>query len=294
MRFDRSARVRRPRSFRARQHSRTNDGRLSADFTDRRRILRQSRMQKSMSRLAAALTATGVVACSHPSAPATTQKPVHAAGHRHAAESRGTLTMPTDDPGKPAWLRLRRGTRVLVEVAPWPGAGAALVARLSDLERYEEVNAQIRRPPSATLIPTGSSVIFDGIVEKIGRTSIAQVHKPGTKPPLFTMLSRLRPMIPSGTEGFVAGGFGGYETVYESLTAPIDHGQHVAKQSRVRVGHRVIAAQPESSTLIWYTVSVLSGPDRGTTGYLPGESLIVPAGIYDTFLHCRCSFSVYE
>lgn len=212
----------------------------------------------------------------------------------HTAPRKATPQQPRVDRSKPKWMQLEAGTPAIVDVAPWPGTGAALVSDLRDLERYEDVNVPVARPRSALSIPIGSVVLFDAVVTKIDRGRLVRVHQAGTRRPLYTILSRLLPIAPLDEEFTVPGGLGGYEGMYKSLSAAIDDSVHLASNTRVRLIRRVIASQPQSSDLVWGEVIVENGRHRGEQGYVPAGDLAIPRPTEDSVLHCRCALVSFD
>jgi len=172
-------------------------------------------------------------------------------------------------------LRLAAGTAARVDIAPWPGYDepeAALAASAASLER--DFSADLARPNDVFYEPIGVRV---RIVRALAGGRIALVRGMAADWVAYAPLDRLVPEVPPGTRLRVAGGFGGFADFLPALDAPQAQARELATGTGlVALGMGAATVAAGDSDLVRVEVRVLTGPERGRTGWIPAAFTGIP------------------
>lgn len=193
-----------------------------------------------------------------------------------AAALAGSL-VPLAAAADPAWLVLGPGTIARVDEAPWPvfdEPEAALTASAVSLER--DFTADLARPNDVLYEPVGVRV---RVVRVLPGKGIAFVHALAAPWAAYAPVDRLFPEVPIGTLLRIAGGFAGFADFFPRLHSPLQHADGLATGTDVSVlGMGAAPYDPESSDLVRIDVRVLSGTERGRTGWVAAGFTGIPLG----------------
>ena len=175
--------------------------------------------------------------------------------------------VPVAASAEPAWLDLGPGTIARVDEAPWPvfdEPEAALTASAVSLER--DFTADLARPNDVLYEPVGARVRVLRVLPGKGIAYVRALAAPWTA---YAPVDRLFPEVPPGTLLRVAGGFAGYADFFPRLGTPLRHAGGLATGTEVSVlGMGAAPYDPESSDLVRLDVRVLTGSERGRTGWV--------------------------
>jgi len=175
----------------------------------------------------------------------------------------------------PAWLFLGPGTVARVDEAPWPvfdEPEAALTASAVSLER--DFTADLARPNDVLFEPIGVRVRVVRVLPGKGIALVRGLAAPWTA---YAPVDRLFPEVPAGTLLRIAGGFAGFADFFPRLNAPLRHAGGLATGTDVTVlGMGAAPYDPESSDLVRLDVRVLSGTERGRTGWVAAGFTGIP------------------
>jgi len=187
-------------------------------------------------------------------------------------------TIAAEQPGAapvPGWLRLATGTAARVDIAPWPTYDepeAALAASAASVQR--DFSADLARPNDVFYEPIGVRV---RIVRVLAGGRIALVRGLTGEWVAYAPLDRVVPEVPPGTRLRVAGGFGGFADFLPALDATGAQARELATGTEVvALGMGAATVAGGDSDLVRVQVRVLTGPQRGQTGWIPAAFTGIP------------------
>jgi hypothetical protein len=185
------------------------------------------------------------------------------------------LLAPLAASADPAWLSLGPGVIARVDEAPWPvfdEPEAALTASAASLER--DFTADLARPNDVLYEPIGVRVRVLRVLPGKGIAFVRALAAPWAA---YAPVDRLFPEVPAGTLLRIAGGFAGFADFFPRLDTPLRHAGGLATGTDVTVlGMGAAPYDPESSDLVRLDVRVLSGTERGRTGWVAAGFAGVP------------------
>lgn len=188
----------------------------------------------------------------------------------------------------PAWLILRQGVKVRIDIATWPGTDRVAAVTRS-LDGYKNAASQ---KPDALNLPVGVLATVDKIVGKdMFHDYFVKVHGGGWNG--FTRSDQIVPLVPAGTVlvalGGIAVGDSGHTTaLFATRDSGYSNSTRIASGTKVEIQSLTFAAgDPDQTTaLARYGVKVLDGNHVGQTGWM--SSLGVPGLIPMSFPDCKC------
>ncbi|GAC1302142.1 MAG: hypothetical protein NVSMB19_11130 [Vulcanimicrobiaceae bacterium] len=167
----------------------------------------------------------------------------------------------------PAWLQLRPGALGRVDIAPWLASDepeAALTESAASIAR--DFTTRGERPGDVVFEPIGVRV---SVVRVLFGGRIALVRGRDAHFVAYTLVTRLIPDVPPGTELRAAGGFQGFSDFFATLATPYKDADRLPTGSAlVALATGAGPYDPETSDLVRVRVRVRSGPLRGRTGWV--------------------------
>ncbi len=187
-------------------------------------------------------------------------------------------TASAEQPGAapgPGWLRLAAGTAARVDIAPWRAYDepeAALAASAASVEG--DFSADLARPNDVFFEPIGVRVRILRVLAG-GRIALVRGLTGGWV--AYAPLDRLVPEVPPGTRLRVAGGFGGFADFLPALDATGAQARELATGTELlSLGMGAATIAGGDSDLVRVEVRVLTGPQRGRTGWIPAAFTGIP------------------